>query len=276
MDRKAVSCVSGVDEEDEILALLDGDRDLYLALMTDLEDALLQDMLQEEEEETRQRHLYELESWEEQLTAEEREERLEYAVYEARKRALELEHLPLARDEDPQNCSMQVLFNEDSCDSAGSCVAMEAGAVGGLDDEEDSNLRADSGGGAVDYLVCPVCKRQCMDLRRRANLAECRCGTSLHIGRKRHLAAQTAAGRPAAVSTAGTAWLSIEEIKTIISDSMETHRLACPVLLGAPLTIDFVEFRLERGQDAWSAAGHDDHPYLYYHCSHCSHSGYVV
>jgi len=270
-------------DEDEILALLGGDRDLYLSLMADLEDALRQELDAEEAEEARQLQLCQLESWEE---AQGQGQVQEMAMYEAmlrqaREREQELhqeqEHGAAMRGEedDPQNSSMQVLFNENSCDSAGSCSAAE-GAEEELPDEASGLgfVAADVGGGEVDYLVCPVCKRQCMDLRNRAHLAECRCGASLFIGRNRHLAAQAAAGRSAVVAPLGPSSLSIEEIKTIISDSMEAHRLSCPVLQGAPLTIDFVEFRLQQLPARW--AGHADHPFLHYHCSHCGNGGYVV
>ena len=274
----------GWSEEDEIMALLGGDRDLYLSLMTDLEEALLQDQLADEQEEAQERQRWELECWEEQLYAEAEcdGEMFEQYQQQLRRRRQALEPAPgpgsgSDEEQEQQNCSMQVLVNENSCDTADSFWGGKEGGLGLDEGEEETSSQEGPDGADVDYLVCPVCKRQCMELLRRSLLAECRCGASLHIGRQRHLAVQAAAGRHAAAAVAeagGGACLGVEEIKGIIAEAMEAHRLACPVLQGAPLTIDFAEFRLQQQGAAGGSTA--DHPYLFLHCSHCGGCAHVL
>lgn len=159
-------------EEDEILALLGGDRDLYLSLMTDLEDALQKDLMAEEEVAAREQQIWELECWEEQLSAD-----VEGELYQRQKRQQqvhELEFTGSEMEQEQEDC-MQVLVNENSC-SSGSYLGEKKEAVG-LEVQLHSDGECDIGpDGEVDYLVCPVCKRQCMELRIRSMLAECRCG----------------------------------------------------------------------------------------------------
>ena len=283
----------GWSEEDEIMALLGGDRDLYLSLMTDLEEALLQDQLADEQEVAQERQRWELECWEEQLYAEAECDGEMFEQYQQQlRKALEPAPGPAAgsgsdeeQEQEQLNCSMQVLVNENSCDSADNFWGGKEGGLGlgmgmgmGLGEgEEETSSQEGPDGADVDYLVCPVCKRQCMELLRRSLLAECRCGASLYIGRQRHLAAQAAAGRHAAAAGAEAgrgACLGVEEIKGIIAEAMEAHRLACPVLQGAPLTIDFAEFRLQQQGAAGGSTA--DHPYLFLHCSHCGGCAHVL
>jgi hypothetical protein len=255
-------------EEDEIMELLGGDRDLYINLMADLEEALYQDILEEEAAEKERRDIIDLETWEAQKQNEDRQEILNYELYEHQLAAC------MAHDSssDEQNCSMQVLMNEDSKSSIISSYNV-CGAEDNLMhayDEVNSRF-SENDDVEIDYLVCPICKRNCMELRRHARLAECSCSASLYIGRDRCLQTAEKIGRLPTVTALGPGYLTIREIKAVVSQAMDIHGALCAP--GYPVSIDCVEFSLVNLKIVESS---EYHPHLFFMCTRCGAKEFVL
>ena len=232
-------------EEDEIIVLLNGDRDLYLSLMADLETALMNDVEHEEKMRIQAQDQLELQAWERQC-CQERERDIDNIV------------TPVSEIL-ATSSSMRSVTNETLNESENLLWPFECTNYSEIN---------------IDYLICPLCKRQCMDVQERDRLAICCCGTSIYICRKRCVASQKAVqSGQSMLEDRGPLCLSITEVKTIIAYFMEKHQMFCSVLAGRPLTIDSVAFELVN-----SALAPDSnvHPHLYFHCYHCTKLVYVL
>ena len=273
---------SEISEEDEIMELLGGDRDLYTSLMIDLEAALESDLLEEEAIEESEYVLQEMNDWEEQVNAEAHYKLVDYEASLQQcaewSRGCDTSLQSFCNKEtyiyDMEN-SMHVLVNEDSQKSLSNMTVDEIitdvtkgdNCMGGTTTDDET-------GEEVDYLVCPVCKRQCMLLQKSKSLATCPCGVSLQINRRRFVDAlrRNCHTFLTPIENSGPSCLSIAEVKAIIAESLDAHSLSCSSSFGP--TIDQVEFTLDNSNSPIFPA--DGHPHLLLRCLVCSKNDFVL
>ena len=298
-----------VSEDDLILQMLGGNRDLYTSLMVDLEAALLQDVLEEEEREEQQHMLREVNAYEEQAYADVCDA-LDYDQTVKQLAEWSQDHeQDCDQNKDRQNplecCSdTLMMITDDSCGSL--CIerserfdVLNSGPHNGDvmmcgDGDRDCDQAWTQTHNLVDYLVCPVCQRTCMEFKKSELLAVCRCKASLQIERSRHFASlerycSSGSSRHSSsrsrlslpANRVGSICLTIPEIKDIIARAFEDHRLCCALSCGSGIgsgsceTVTMRDIRLFLDDVAqpkfpvYESECESEHPHLLLQCSRC-------